>query len=224
LSETFSLFKEAIAYMSYGTAEARWQLARTAIGVAESGESKPVKRLFVDQAMQELTAQAKESPLDARYPLLAGMMLNSYGDYAVAAAELRRAHDLAPKRQTVLIELALNAAFRGDRASARDYAEAAYALDPESIGARIYYAAALIRAGEQTKADAVLPIIPTDPGAVTNIDGRAFLALADSYYGSGNIAAAIRTLQSVGTLYPQLKANADRDINLIQRLSRKKVE
>ncbi|HEY4516890.1 MAG TPA: O-antigen ligase family protein [Candidatus Paceibacterota bacterium] len=238
-AQNLALFKEAISYGTYGDQEAREQLAQVAAQIAGADVPADLKAQFRETAVHELDLQAAQSPLDARFPLFAAMVLGAHGDYAAAATKLERAHELSPKKQTILFELAQNAGLRGDVNASLQYFKTAFELEPEYLNARIYYASALIRAGKDADADAVLaPIIPTGEAADTHItgayvarkqfgklipiwqariavspsDAQAYFTLAAAYFESGDTAHAIATLEKAGSLDPAVKEQADKYI------------
>jgi len=242
-SQNLALFKQAISYGTYGTQEAREQLSQAASQIAGSSVSNDLKLQFLQTAVTELDLQAKQSPLDARFPLFAAVVMDSYGDYADAAAELSRAHELSPRKQSILFEMAQNAELRGDVETSVQYFKTAFELDTDDVDARIYYASALIRAGRDAEADAVLaPIIPSGQAADTHIaaayavrkeygklipiwkariaadpsDIQAYFTLAAAYFAAGDKERAIAILQKVGELAPAVKAQADTYIQQIK--------
>ncbi|MBV9159004.1 MAG: tetratricopeptide repeat protein, partial [Candidatus Kaiserbacteria bacterium] len=230
-------FKDAIAYGTYGTQEAREQLAQAATQVANlSGATTDEKQQFFQSATSELKAQSAASPLDARFPLFLGMLYDAYGDYGDAAVALQKAHDLSPQKQSIYFELGQNAQARGDLQAALGYYKAALDLEPEYGDARLYYAAALIRAGKESDADQVLaPLIAkgdaADPRilsayvskkeylkaaplwkayiAVNSTDAQAYFTLAAIYYEGGDRADAVAALQAAEAAIPEVASQAD---------------
>ncbi len=244
ISKNLASFEKAIAMGSYGTQEAREQLAQIAMQIpAATNVSNDLKAKFVQTAVRELDLQAKQSPLDARFPLFAGTVLGAAGDYSNAATELARAHELSTHKQTILYALAQNAILRGDGTAMLTYFQSAYNLYTDNLDARLYYAAALIGAGQEAEADAILaPVVATGQAAdprITNAyvarkeynklipiwqayikvnpsDVQSYFTLAAVYYAAYQTAAAIEELRLVGTLAPDEKARADQYIQQIQ--------
>ncbi len=245
LNKNLAFFQQAIAYGTYGTQEAREQLSQAAMQVAGAGSNVPdsLKTQFVSTAAHELDLQAQMSPLDARFPLFAGVVLDASGDYNNAAVEVGRAHELSPHKQSILYELARNAQQRGDVSSAVRYFAEAFNLYPENLDARLYYVSALIQTGQNTRADAILaPVIPTGQAANQRItqayvsrqeysklvpiwqayvkvnpsDAQGYFTLAAIYYSAHDIPHAIATLQQAGVAVPSAKAQADLFIQQIR--------
>jgi O-antigen ligase/cytochrome c-type biogenesis protein CcmH/NrfG len=244
ITKNLEYFKASIALRSYGTQEAREQLSQGAAQLVRAeGVPDDVKKTFAETAVQEMSLQAEASPLDARFPLFLGVLLDAYGAYAEAAPALARALELSPKKQTILYEIGSNAFARGDTAAMLAAFKQAYELAPENNDARLYYAAALIRAEGADAADELLqPLIASGAAADPRITAayvarerydkvaviweakvkadpqnvQAHFTLAAAYFGAKNTARAISTLETVGNLIPSAKAQADQFIKEIR--------
>ncbi len=187
--------------------------------------------------------QEKAAPLDPRFPLFLGSLLDAYGDYADAQPQLQLASQLSPDKQTILFELGLNAQARGDTAGALNYFATAYNLEPDYVSARLYYAAAAIEAGDTATANQLLaPIIASGQAADSRIasayasrgeyaqmipiwqaaiqadptNGQDYFTLAAAYYETGNKTQAIAILQASETAAPGSASQAQQAIKEIQ--------
>ena len=245
-ANNLALFKEAISYGTFGTQEAREQLAQISLQVINAGAGVPddLKRQFVQLAVGELEKQAQMSPLDARFPLFEGTVLEGAGDHADAAMALQRAHQLSPSKQSILYALAQNAQLRGDAAGMLADFKQAFDLDTDDLDARLFYAAALIATGQDPEAGALLaPVIASGQAAdprITNAytsrgefsklipiwqahvkaqpgDLQGYFTLAAVYYAAHDSADAIATLQQVEQLAPAVKTQADKYIQEIRQ-------
>ena len=244
LEKNLEYFKQAISYGTYGTQEAREQLAQGTAQLAGSKNvSDEVKKRFFDTAVQEMSLQAQASPLDARFPLFLGVLLDAYGDYANAAPVLQHAHELSPGKQSILYEIGSNQLAQGKTSDAVATFKQAFELAIENNDARLYYAAVLIRNGDYATADGLLaPIIASGDAADSRIaaayvsrgrydkivplwearvkarpnDTQAYFTLAAASFGAGNAAHAIEVLQAVGRIDPSAKAQADQLITEIR--------
>ncbi len=241
--QNLAYFKEAVGYGSFGTQEAREQLAQITVQLAPAALSADLKQQFMQTAIQEMELQQKESPLDARFPLFGAQVLFVYGDYKDAAVQFERAHELSPKKQTILFQMAQTAEALGNIPGALRSFKAAYDLDTTYVSARVYYAAELIRAGQESQGQALLaPVIATgqaaDPRvsaayaarnnfaplipiweaaiAVNPAQAQGYFTLAAVYYAAHDAARAIATLQKVGTVIPAAKSEADKYIQQIR--------
>ena len=230
-------FEKAISYGSYGTQEAREQLLQAAVQVSQIEQVDiDTKRIFLETAAQQLTLQSKASPLDPRFPLFLGFLLNAYGVYDTAATVLEQAHALSPTKQTILFEMAANAFARGDNERGLELYKQAFDLAPAYAVARILYATAAIQMGRDTLADELIaPVVATDSALdpriasayisrnrydklililEAHLDARpentqARFTLAAAYHRMGNSAKAIAELQEAAEIEPAVKADAD---------------
>lgn len=237
VAKNLQYFKEAIATHSYGTQEAREQLSQGTMQIIRStGMTDLEKRPFYDLAISEMQAQAKESPLDARFPLFLGLLYDAGGDRVNAGLALAKAQELTPKKQGVFFELARNAQLRGDTRTAIEYYKTAYELEMNYRDARFYYAAALISAGRSTEADILLaPLLESGAAADTRVlaayverkeyakaavlwrakiaadtsDMQSYFTLAAIYYEGGDRASAIAVLEDAKRVSPAIRAQAD---------------
>jgi len=243
LSASLELFKKAIAYDSYGNQEAREQLIQTATQLAGLQLDASIKQAYFTSAAEQMTLQANASPLDARFPLFLGILFQAYGDYVDADTAFGRAHELSPKKQSILYSIAQNQEVQGKTADAIQTFKVAFELAPENTQARILYAEILIRAKKDALADEILaPLIETGEAANPRIaaayvargeygklvkiyeahvkaqptDMQGYFTLAAAYYGAGNRTKAIEILRSAEALFPSLKGQAESLIEQIR--------
>lgn len=236
VNKNLEYFKEAIAYQSAGTQEAREQLTQIASQVAPSALPADVKQKFYDLAVSEMRAQMAVSPLDARFPLFLGTVYQSYGNYKDAQIALEKAHELSFDKQSIYYQLGMNAWALGENAKALEYFKTAYELVTANTEAQIYYVAAAIRAGDTALANQFLqPLIDSNQAAdqrilaaysatgniakaiplwearikMTPEDAQAYFTLAALYYQSGNKAQAIASLQAAKAAIPSVAEQAD---------------
>ena len=237
LQKNLEYFKESISYGSFGTQEAREQLAQAAAQIVRS-EAVPVevKQDFLNTAAEEMSRMSAESPLDARFPLFLGALLGASGNLDTSIPVLQKAHELSPGKQTILFELASSMSANGDVRGALSTYKQAYELEPNFNDARIWYASAAIRAQEDALADELLaPLLEKGGAADPRIaaayvsrgrydkiaqiweahlklvpnDAQAYFTLAAAYYGMGNSTLAISTLEKIAAIAPGAKAQAD---------------
>ncbi|MBP9757947.1 MAG: O-antigen ligase family protein, partial [Candidatus Pacebacteria bacterium] len=243
LQKTFDGFKKAIAYGTFGTQEAREQLAQGSSQIAQANVPTEVKQAFYTLASQEMTLQAAESPLDARFPLFLGVLYNAFGDYKNGQIALEKAQELSPAKQSIFFERAQNAELQGQTERSIDLYRQAFELDTALNDPRIVYAAVLIRNSRAAEADAILaPIVPTGQAADQRIlaslvtikdyariapiwnayiakhpeDVQGFFTLAAVYYQAGDKARAISTLQDAVKVHPEVSGQVTDIIQKIQ--------
>lgn len=229
-------FETAINYHSFGTQEAREQLSQIASAAAAADIATSVKQQYLDVTAKEMQAQAQASPLDARFPLFLGAVYDAFGDLGDGKAALDRAHELSPRKQTILYEMGQNAFARGDTAGALSDFKTAYELETSNTDALFYYAAALLRTGKDAEANALLaPYIENGQAADQRIlaalilrgqyaraaqiwaahvkavpnDLQGYVTLAALYYQQGNRAQSIQVLQQAEMVAPSAKSQID---------------
>ncbi len=232
LQQTYDLFKKAIAYQSLGTQEAREQLAQGASQLSQANVPVETKQMFYDFATREMTAQAAESELDARFPLFLGVLYDAFGDYENGKIALDRAQELSPKKQSIFFERGQNAELRGNVNESIQLHKEAHELAPQLREPRIIYASVLIRNGKFTEADAVLEPLVASGGAadqriLANLmvakqyarietiwmayiethpeDVQGYFTLAAVYYEAGDKARAIATLETAAQTHPEVR-------------------
>ncbi len=243
LKKNLELLQKSIAYGSFGTQEAREQLAQIASRVATIDADLPTKQAFFEAGTREMALQADASPLDARFPLFLGLLFNSYGDYADAMPALERARALSPKKQSIILQMAATAEALGDTGRSIALFKEAYELDTSFAGVRVLYAAALVRAARDAEADMILaPIISsgeaanqqllaaymarTQYGKISTIweayvkthpaDAQGFLTLASAYYASGDSEKAVATLRRIDARDAATKAQVEQLIQEVR--------
>jgi cytochrome c-type biogenesis protein CcmH/NrfG len=246
LMQNLSNFEQATSYGAYGEQEAREQLAQVTTELASAPPSQvgtSTELAFLNFSSQQMLAQEQAAPLDARFPLFLGTMLDAYGQYADAASQLQLAHQLSPDKQAILYELGANAEGRGDTAGALADFATAYNLDTNDLDARLYYAAAAIEAGNDALGSQLLaPVTASgqaaDPriaqayasrgeyGKIVSIwqaavqadpsNTQNYFTLAAAYYAGGDSKDAIAELKAAETEDPSSAQQANQLIQEIQ--------
>ncbi len=236
--------QKSIELGTYGMQEAREQLSQMAATASgSSGVSDDVKKKYFETAISEMQMQAAASPLDARFPLFIGVVYSAFGQYDNAKVAYEKALELSPKKQSIMYLLGENAGVRGDSTTALSYYKRAYELETSNREAAMQYAAALIRLGQSTAAEALIaPYIESGNAADPRIlaayrannqisraipiweagvranpeDVQGYFTLAAIHYLSGNSAKAIAILEDVKRKLPGVAVQADPVIEQIR--------
>ncbi|HBB44430.1 MAG: hypothetical protein UW27_C0002G0030 [Parcubacteria group bacterium GW2011_GWA1_44_13] len=156
------LMKKTIAYNSFGTAEAREQLASFSTGAFDSSKGiSEMQKQFIDLAKSELEKQAEELPGDARYQLFAGSYLSKIGEPQRALPYLEKALELSPKKQFMSFELG-SLYYNGLRnpKKAEELFKQAFELAPEFAEAEMYYIKILVMNEKRDEAAAIFKARP----------------------------------------------------------------
>ncbi len=181
-------YKKAFSYGGLGDSEIREQLVQVTSQSATVANIDPkVKADFFDFTRAQMQLQLEKTPNDARYFLFAGSFLASFGDLDNAIKYLQKAHELSPKKQTILFSL--GSAYLGKR----DYVNAiatmkqAFELDSSFQEARRIYALSLIYGKQLATATEILKPLPTESVLA---DQRLTIA----YYSSGYFDKALESV------------------------------
>ncbi|MEK7568556.1 MAG: O-antigen ligase family protein [Patescibacteria group bacterium] len=155
------LFKDTIAYDSFGTAEAREQLASFSTTAFDQTKGiSDLQKQYIVLAGEELEKQVKELPSDARYQLFAGSYFAKMGEMDKALPYLTRAVELSPAKQTMLFELGSAYYRKKDTAKTEELFKRAFELAPEFEVAEKYYLQILMANGKRAEAEKVLKAYP----------------------------------------------------------------
>jgi O-antigen ligase/tetratricopeptide (TPR) repeat protein len=240
LEQAIPLFEQAAQYNTFGSETYVELLGKVAVASVKSGKiSAQVKKRFIDLAIDELSKQEKRSPDLMRIPYFLGILQNVNLDYDGARISLLRALDLSPRKQIVLIQIAMNSVARQDYDAADRYFKTVLTLSPNQTRYRTQYAAVLWQIHRDEEAEALLsPIIPTGDAAQPEIgaalakrgrfdridsiwrarfavdptDASPYMYLANLYFSNGYRNEAIDTLERLKKTNPGGTAQADRAI------------
>jgi tetratricopeptide (TPR) repeat protein/O-antigen ligase len=239
LNKNFEYFEKTFAYNTFGSGEAREQLIQAALKVNQANVPGEVKQKIANLARTEMLKQIDQSPLDVRYPLFLGGLLNNYSQFGDAIIYLEKARTISPHKQQILFELGTAYINRKDFDKAIDVLKEAYESDPTYNDARIIYAASLIYGGKAKEAEALLgegvvidnrlisayaatgnyqrlrALLEEQLSRNPN-DSQTLLTLAATYIQIGERTRAIQLIQKVIDLNPSFKEQGDYYINEIK--------
>lgn len=234
IGEGRDAFLKAISYGMPASQEAREHFLQSAGALQGANAPEEMKLQYARTALEEMAKQMTENPLSARFPFFYGALLNAYGQYADAKSALLHAHELSPGKQAILFELGRSALAQGNITEALEWFKKAYDAAPSYVEARALYAAALIFAGQDAQAEALItPLI--EAGGLDNriaaayasikrydkiaeiwsayvekhpSDIRAHFTLAIAYYASGNVSRATGLLEEAARTFPSASQEA----------------
>jgi tetratricopeptide (TPR) repeat protein/O-antigen ligase len=207
------LFKKAVAYGSYGTSEAREQLAQ--IAVSGLDRTKPItkdQQDFLKLAADEMIIQAKLLPNDARYQIFAGSFLSRVGAIDEALPYLKRAVELSPTKQTILFELGNAYYMKKDLAESEKVFRTAYELEPAYIEAKKLYIQILIARKKYRE----LEVFFKEDITKTPKDIDTRLNLASLYLNLGKRTQAIAEVRKAIEVDPSFKEKGESFIRGIE--------
>ena len=153
-------FREAIEQDSFAKQEIVEQLSQAAISISRDPKIKPeVLQQYYAYTEEQLLQLAKDKPGDARVHVFIGSYYRSIGNIEKAAEQMQIAHELSPRKPSIIIQQGFIALTTNDQAKAFEYFKQAYELDTRNPEAKEYYAAALFQAG---RGDEAIPLFDTD--------------------------------------------------------------
>jgi O-antigen ligase/cytochrome c-type biogenesis protein CcmH/NrfG len=163
----FARFEAALRRETFGSREVREKLADAALFARTSPNlSEQAKARGMSLAISEMEKQRRLAPADARTELYMAELYLAAGRRDEATATLEHALALTPDRQMIMLKLALNEEWRGEKVRAREIYRRAFELDPSFVNGRIHYIGVLIRQGEMETADRLLePLIAAGAAA-----------------------------------------------------------
>ena len=153
-------FREAIEKDSFAKQEIVEQLSQAAISVSRDPKIKPeLLQQYYAYTEEQLLQLAKDKPGDARVHVFIGSYYRSIGNVEKAAEQMQLAHELSPRKPSIIIQQGFIALTTNDTAKSFEYFKQAYDLDTRNPEAKEYYAAALFQAG---RGDEAIPLFDTD--------------------------------------------------------------
>lgn len=152
-----TLFKEVLARKDMGRQEAVEQIFSGALSVARSPQiDLSTKSAFVETAFAEGGALVADHPDNARLQVFMAGFLNGLGRPADALPFAEKAHELSPKKQTILFERGVSELNLNRHDAALATFKAAFELEPAFKDARVLYAMAAVYAGRNDLAKSLL--------------------------------------------------------------------
>jgi len=153
-------FKKVITGAPLGRQEATEQLLEFTFLLGKLPDARvdqPTVQLFYEAAHSAMLRMLGQRREDARLEFLFGVFLNRFGQTEEAVWHLFRALQLAPNKQSILLELGINSYLRTqDKVSALPILRRAFALEPRNPDARISFAVALYMIGRTAEADQLI--------------------------------------------------------------------
>ena len=157
LDKRLDVFKVAIDRRSFADQEIIEQLSQTTTSLARDPKTpqKTIQAYYAYTEDQLLKLNASK-PGDARIEVFIGSYYRAIGQVEKAAQHMQAAHDLSPKKQSIIIQQGFVALTAGKEEEALAYFKAAYELDHRNLEAREYYAADLFHLKRSEEAIALM--------------------------------------------------------------------
>jgi tetratricopeptide (TPR) repeat protein len=172
-------FKDAVNRDSFAFQEVVEQLAQQTISIIRDQRiDANTKELYASYTEEQVRRLIEWKPGDARIHVFAGTYYRAVGRIDQAAAEMARARELSPQKQSIILQQGLIELARGNTEGGVDFFETAFTLDERNQEARTFYAASLIQAGRTEEA----------PALMDSDEARRRFALNDFLISSANQA------------------------------------
>ncbi len=243
---TAELYTRALSLgQTMANQEIREQLLGCSQGIIGGSFSEDLKKSFFEVTLKEIQHQIQESPLDARIYTIAGTFMNNIANWQDGRPLLEKANELSPRKQSIMLELAVNYMNFGKEKEAAELLRKAYESAPENGTAKIGYIVTLILTGEEKKAkelfastpevfldprvvgvyaklkqypkviDAYKTLIQKDPGNI-----QLYATLASAYVEAGQSPLAIALLESMKEKFPLAKDQIDAAIKQVREMKK----
>ena len=239
LSENLKYFEKALSYDSYANQEIREQLMLFTIKTEGINKDEKLRNEIFELTQREIEKELERDLENTRNRVLAGSFFNNLGVFEKGLAQLEKAKELSPNKQSIYFAMGLVNINQKKYSEALDLFKTAYDLEPEYDSAREFYALSALYVGENLLAEELLMgKIPADTNFLNVYkntgqfdkmilvaekiterspnDPQSFITLAASYYEVGRNAEAITQLQKAIELDPNFKEQGEGFIKAIQ--------
>jgi O-antigen ligase/Flp pilus assembly protein TadD len=152
-ADRLAAFERALVRDSFARQEIVEQISQQAMGIfRDENASAEVKKQFITLAETELQRLAQDKPGDARVHVFFSSFYRGVNNLAGAEEQIKIAHELSPRKPSILMQYAIIKYSQGDLESARNLFKQAYELDRRNDEALTYYAALLFATGASDEA------------------------------------------------------------------------
>lgn len=149
-------FEEALGRDSFAQQEIVEQLAQNAMSyLRDQKVPETTRQAYAAYAEEQLLKLAEDKPGDARIHVFIGSYYRAIGQTEKAAEQMKIAHELSPRKPSIIVQQGFVELTRNDNPKALEYFKQAYELDTRSAESREYYAAALFYAKRNDEAVAL---------------------------------------------------------------------
>lgn len=183
--------KEAVGKDGFASQEIREQLVQfTLAAVTTQNEIDQKTKMEIAQyAVDQMKIEIERAPRDARLHMQYATLFRGLGDYEAAKVESQRAHELAPNKQSIIIEQGLEALQAKEDTVALKFFTQAYELDHSYGDAAAFTASARILTGDTVGGEKLL----LESFGTTSVNHQALIL---AYYQTKNWPALIRVLKT----------------------------
>lgn len=146
-------FIDALERDSFAHQEITEQISQQAMGIARNSQvSVEIRQLFASTSEEQLLKLVEEKPNDARVHVFIASYYRATNQVEKAVAQMQRARELSPDKQTIINQQGFTELARQDYAAALGFFKESFELDTNNVEAREYYAVALLYTGNEAAA------------------------------------------------------------------------
>ncbi|MDP3763168.1 MAG: O-antigen ligase family protein [bacterium] len=155
-------FKKAHNASRLGRSEVVEHIAANSVTILTSDISMEEKNAFFGFAKNAILKQTEDLKADARYELVTGSFLSSFGFLDEALVHLERAKELMPGKQQIYFEIGAVYINKNERLKALEAFKEAYELAPEYMEAKVIYLIGAIYAGDRNLENKLISELPKE--------------------------------------------------------------
>jgi len=176
-------FDTALNTNSFAQQEVVEQLVEQAMKIAGNANVPAIERqMFMQRTEFELLALAKEKPGDARVHNFTASYYRTVGALADAREQAKIAHELSPRKPSLIIEQALVELQANNLTTASAFLDTAYTLAPDNPTTVVLYAATLMQIGENERAKEIVGETYKEQFALSDFAIASVSAAGDTVY------------------------------------------
>ena len=236
------VWEETISFGAAGTQEAREQLIQTASGFARS-DNQEIKEQYFALAEREMLQQLELDPKNTRLHVFMGTFYERYGLDDKAIEFMAEGLKYSPKKQPIMFQMGQVYINMGERQKAFDIIQEAYLLAPQFTQAQELYAVAAVYVNRLDILDELESADPNVNLGARDVLIRAYantrqydrlvtaweqrlemdpnnlqylVSYGASLFEAGRLEEAVAAIESVVTLNPNFRAEADRIIEAMR--------
>lgn len=204
MEKQIAIFKEALAYDSFGTTEVREQIVNIARNVAGNQRySNTEQAQYMMFAIDELRKEVNRPAKDVKHMAFLGSLLSgsieSNQNYVMEAKNvLEEAVTLSPTKQMIAFELAQYYLFMGQNDAARDVVYRAWKLDPTFRVAAIHTWMLAVLTKQQDIAGEVAALYP-----LTSLSEVDLVRIGEAYRRIEDFKNALLVYEQLVVFAPQ---------------------
>jgi len=219
--KSLSAFQKSLSYDSLGRSDIREEIA---IDLTQSyllsKTTAEMKDKFFDMAIRGMDEELKRSPDNVNTNYLAGYLLYTAGRYDEALELLQKAHNIAPKKQDILLAMRRVYITRDQFDEALAVSKEAYELDPSIEKAHVPYATSLMYVpGRDEEFEKEMSFLK-EYLICSPADTESRLALANAYLKLGQYDKALAEVKNAIKYNPAFESEGEMFLQRLEKYAK----